>query len=262
MDEKRLSLTEHLTELRSRLVKCVIAVGIGFLISYYFSERIFNYLMIPLVKALPEGSTMVYTGLPEAFFTYMKTAFLSGFFLAVPMILYQLWMFVAPGLYPKERRMAFPFVLCSSLFFIGGALFGYFIVFPFGFRFFLSYATDLIKPLPSVKEYLSFSAKMLLAFGMIFELPVLTFFLAKIGLVTHKFMARNRRYAILIVFALAAILTPPDVISQMMMGLPLLILYELSIWVAWAIEPKPKEEKEKGIVRKSSRKTKQEEPAG
>jgi len=261
MDEKRLPLTEHLTELRSRLIKCALAVGIGFLISYYFSERIFSYLMMPLIQSLPEGSTMVYTGLPEAFFTYMKTAFLAGFFLAVPMILYQLWMFVAPGLYPKERVVALPFVLCSTVFFVGGALFGYFVVFPFGFKFFLSYATDVIKPLPSVKEYLSFSAKLLLAFGLIFELPVLTFFLARIGLITHTFMARNRRYAILLVFIIAAVLTPPDVISQLMMGFPLLILYELSIWVAWAVEPKPLHEEAEN-ARKASRDAKQEKPAG
>ncbi len=263
MDEKRLPLTEHLTELRSRLVKCFIAVGIGFLISYQFSERIFGYLMIPLVKSLPEGSTMVFTGLPEAFFTYLKTAFISGTFLAVPFILYQMWMFVAPGLYPKERRPVLPFVLFSSLFFIGGALFGYFIVFPIGFKFFLSYASDIIKPLPSVKEYLSLSAKLLLAFGLIFELPILTLFLAKMGLITHKFMTRNRRYAILLIFVVGAILTPPDVITQLMMAGPLLILYELSILVAWTFEPKPlggKEKKERPHT--AERKEKQEEPAG
>lgn len=260
MDEKRLPLTEHLTELRSRLIKCIIAVGIGFLISYYFSDRIFSILMKPLVNSLPEGSTMVYTGLPEAFFTYMKTAFLSGIFLAIPVLLYQMWMFVAPGLYRKERRVALPFVISSTLFFIGGALFGYFIVFPIGFKFFLSYATDMIKPLPSVKEYLSFSAKMLLAFGLIFELPVVTFFLAKVGVVTHKFMSHNRRYAILIIFIVAAIFTPPDVISQFMMAIPLLVLYEISIWVARAVEPKPLKEKE--IVPKPTPQAKQQEPAG
>jgi len=261
MDEKRLPLTDHLAELRSRLVKCFISVGVGFLISYHFSERIFGYLMIPLIQSLPEGSTMVFTGLPEAFFTYLKTAFIAGAFLAVPMILYQMWMFVAPGLYHKERRMVVPFVVCSSIFFIGGAMFGYFIVFPVGFKFFLSFASDVIKPLPSVKEYLSLSAKLLLAFGLIFELPVLTLFLAKLGLVTHSFMARNRRYAILLIFVLGAILTPPDVITQLMMAGPLLILYELSIWVAWAVEPKPLGEKEK-TRKKAEPEKEQEKPAG
>ena len=149
--------------------------------------------------------------------------------LAAPVILYQFWMFVAPGLYNKERRLLLPIVFLCSFFFIGGALFGYFIVFPFGFKFFLGFATEHIKPLPSMREYLSFSSKLLLAFGLVFELPLVITFLAKLGIVSVDFLKKNRKYALLLFFVGAAILTPPDVITQIMMALPLMLLYEISI---------------------------------
>jgi sec-independent protein translocase protein TatC len=148
---------------------------------------------------------------------------------ASPIILYQFWMFVAPGLYKKERRMLAPVVLLSSLFFIGGALFGYFFVFPWGFKFFIGFATDTIRPLPSMKEYFGFSAKLLLAFGLVFELPLVLTFMARLGIVSVDFLKKNRKYAILLIFTAAAILTPPDVITQIMMALPLMVLYEISI---------------------------------
>jgi sec-independent protein translocase protein TatC len=163
---------------------------------------------------------------------------------ASPIILYQFWMFVAPGLYKNERRMMAPVVLLSSFFFIGGALFGYFIVFPWGFKFFLGFATDTIRPLPSMKEYFGFSAKLLLAFGLVFELPLVLTFMAKLGIVSVDFLKKNRKYAILLFFAGAAILTPPDVITQVMMALPLMALYEISIIGAKLFgKKKSKEEK-------------------
>jgi len=143
--------------------------------------------------------------------------------------LYQFWMFVAPGLYKNERRMMIPIVLLSSFFFIGGALFGYFVVFPWGFKFFLGFATETIRPLPSMKEYFGFSAKLLLAFGLVFELPLVLTFMAKLGIVSVEFLKKNRKYAMLLFFTGAAILTPPDVITQVMMAVPLMILYEVSI---------------------------------
>jgi len=172
---------------------------------------------------------LIFTGLPEAFFTYLKVALLSGFMLATPVLLYEFWMFVAPGLNRKERQILIPIVLLSSLFFIGGALFGYFVVFPWGFKFFLGFATDTIRPLPSMKEYLSFSSKLLIAFGLSFELPIVLTFMARIGLVTVPFLKKNRKYALLLFFVGAAILTPPDVVTQVMMAVPLMALYELSI---------------------------------
>jgi sec-independent protein translocase protein TatC len=143
--------------------------------------------------------------------------------------MFEFWMFIAPGLYKNERKIMIPIVIISSFFFIGGALFGYFIVFPFGFQFFLGFATETLRPMPSMKEYLSFSAKMLLAFGFVFELPIVITFLARIGLVTVDFLKKNRKYAVLIIFIVAAIITPPDAITQVMLAVPLMILYEISI---------------------------------
>ena len=228
-EDEKLPFTSHLEELRKRLITCFIAVGVGFLLSFGFKERLFTILVQPLIKVMKEGETLIYTGLPEAFFTYLKVAFLSGIILASPIILYHFWMFVAPGLYKKERRMLGPIVFLSSFFFIGGALFGYFIVFPFGFKFFLGFATEYIRPLPSMREYLSFSSKLLLAFGLVFELPLIVTFLAKLGLVSVEFLKKNRKYALLLFFVGAAIITPPDVVTQIMMALPLMVLYEISI---------------------------------
>jgi sec-independent protein translocase protein TatC len=175
------------------------------------------------------GDKLIFTGLPEAFFTYLKVAFLSGIILASPIIFYQFWMFVAPGLYDKEKRLMLPIVFLSTIFFVGGAFFGYFIVFPYGFKFFMGFASDIIRPLPSMKEYLSFASKLLLAFGLVFELPLIVTFLAKLGMVSVSFLKKNRKYALLLFFIGAAILTPPDVVTQIMMALPLMVLYEISI---------------------------------
>ena len=228
-NDKKIPFTGHLEELRKRLIVCFIAVGTGFAASYGFKEKLFQILSRPLVSAMGASDRLIFTGLPDAFFTYLKVAFLSGLMLAAPVILYQFWVFVAPGLYNKERRLIIPVVSLSSFFFIGGALFGYFVVFPFGFKFFLGFATETIQPLPSMKEYLSFSSKLLLAFGLVFELPLVITFLARLGIVSVDFLKKNRKYAILLFFAGAAILTPPDVVTQIMMALPLMVLYEISI---------------------------------
>lgn len=228
-EEEKLPLTEHLTELRDRLIRCFIAVFVGFVIAYIFKERLFQILTRPLIRVMQEGETLIFTGIPEAFFTYLKVSLLAGLLLAAPVIIYQFWMFVAPGLYKKERRMMIPIVFVSAFFFIGGALFGYFIVFPFGFKFLLSFATENIQALPSMREYLSFSSKLLLAFGVVFELPIVITFLARLGLVTVPFLKKNRKYALLIFFAGSALLTPPDVVTQIMLSLPLMVLYEISI---------------------------------
>ena len=228
-EQAKIPFTAHLEELRQRLIVCFIAVGIGFALSYGFKEKLFQILTRPLIAVMQAGDKIIFTGLPEAFFTYLKVAFLSGIMISVPVLLYQFWMFVAPGLYDKERRLLVPIVFLSSFFFIGGALFGYFIVFPFGFKFFLGFASETIQPLPSMREYLSFSAKLLLAFGLVFELPLLVTFLAKMGLVSVDFLKKNRKYALLLFFIFSAILTPPDVVTQIMMAFPLMVLYEISI---------------------------------
>ncbi len=228
-EEEKMPFTAHLEELRKRLVVCFVAVGVGFVLSYGFKEKLFGILVGPLIKVMKPGQALIYTGLPEAFFTFLKVSFLSGLILASPVIIYQFWMFVAPGLYDKEKKLLLPIVMLSTLFFVGGALFGYFIVFPWGFKFFLGFATETIRPMPSMKEYLGFSSKLLLAFGLVFELPLVITFLARLGLVSVDFLKKNRKYAILIFFTGAAILTPPDVVTQIMMALPLMLLYEISI---------------------------------
>jgi sec-independent protein translocase protein TatC len=227
--EDKIPFTAHLEELRRRLIISFIAVGVGFVVSYAFKEKLFQILTHPLIAVMKQGETLIYTGLPEAFFTFLKVSFLSGLMIASPVIIYQFWMFVAPGLYAREKRLLLPIVFLSTIFFVGGALFGYFIVFPFGFKFFLGFATETIRPLPSMKEYLSFSSKLLLAFGLVFELPLAITFLARLGIVSVAFLKKNRKYAILLFFVGAAILTPPDVVTQVMMALPLMLLYEISI---------------------------------
>ena len=229
-EDDKIPFTAHLEELRRRLIICFIAIGAGFAAAYGFKEKLFAILTDPLVKVMAPGDKLIYTGVTEAFFTYMKVSFLVGIMLAFPVIIYQFWMFVAPGLYTKEKRYLLPMVFLSSIFFIGGGLFGYYFVFPWGFKYLMGFATDIIRPLPSMREYLNFAAITLLAFGAVFELPLVVVLMARIGLVSVTFLRRHRKYAILIIFVIAAILTPgPDVISQLMMAIPLMILYEISI---------------------------------
>ncbi|QTA87449.1 twin-arginine translocase subunit TatC [Desulfonema magnum] len=228
-ENDKLPLTAHLEELRERLIVCFVAVFVGFGISYGFKEQLFEILIQPLISVMGTGDKLIFTGLPEAFFTYLKVAFLAGLMLAAPVILYQFWVFVAPGLYSTEKRILFPIVFLSSFFFIGGALFGYFIVFPMGFKFLLGFASENIQALPSMREYLGFSAKLLLAFGLVFELPLVLTFLARLGIVSVGFLKKNRKYALLLFFIGAALLTPPDVVTQILMAIPLMLLYEISI---------------------------------
>lgn len=231
-DEAAAPLTEHLKELRKRLMISCWAVGACFVASYNFSQDIFTLLTMPLVKVMPEQSSMIFTGLAEGFFTYLKVSFLTGILLASPVIFYQIWAFISPGLYSHEKKYIFPFTFFSVIFFVGGALFGYFVVFPFAFEFFMSFNNEQITALPSLKEYLAFSTKLLIAFGMAFELPIFIFFLAKLGIVTVEGLTKNRKYFLVGAFIAAAILTPPDVITQILMAIPLMLLYELGIIAA------------------------------
>ncbi len=244
IEEKKQPFLSHLEELRKRLITCAIAVGIGFVISYIFAERLFQILVRPLTRVMPEGDRLIFTNLPEMFLTYLKTAFICGILLSAPVIFHQLWLFIAPGLYQHEKKYAIPFVLFSTILFVGGGLFGYFVVFPFGFKFFLGFANEYIQALPSVKQYFSFSIKLLFAFGIVFELPVVAFFLSKMGIVTPEFLKKKRKYALLLTFVMAAILTPPDVITQLMMAGPLILLYEIGILVARMARRKKETEEE------------------
>jgi len=229
---KAMSLMGHLGELRSRLVRILIIIMLGFFACYAVSDTLFGELVKPLTANMPQGSKLIFTSIPEAFFVYMKVGFVASLFLTSPYSFYQIWAFVAPGLYEEERRHIIPLAAFSAFFFLSGAAFCYFAVFPVAFEFFMSFATDTILPMPSLNEYLSFALKLLIAFGLIFEMPLFAFFLARIGILTAAHLRRWRRYSILIIFIVAAILTPPDVVSQLLMAFPMLVLYEVSILIA------------------------------
>jgi len=238
-EEHKMSLTEHLVDLRKRLTNSLIALGIGFGVCYYYKDWIFDIVTRPLTQVLPKNSYLIYTGLTEAFFTYMKVAFFASLIITSPFILYQIWKFIAPGLLPKERKYVVPFVISSSLLFITGVLFGYFVALPPAFKFFVSFNNQYLQAMLSFKDYLSLFVTFLLGFGVSFELPIFMFFLAKLGIVNAKMLSKQRRYAILVIFVVAAILTPsPDALSQVLMAIPLMFLYEVSIFVVKFAEKK------------------------
>ena len=238
-EEHKMSLTEHLVELRKRLTNSLIALGIGFGVCYYYKDWIFDIVTRPLTQVLPKNSYLVYTGLTEAFFTYMKVAFFASLIITSPFILYQIWKFIAPGLLPKEKKYVVPFVISSTFLFISGVLFGYFVALPPAFKFFVSFNNQYLQAMLSFKDYLSLFVTFLLGFGVSFELPIFMFFLAKLGIVNAKMLSKQRRYAILVIFVVAAILTPsPDALSQVLMAIPLMFLYEVSIFVVKFAEKK------------------------
>ncbi|HOV90321.1 MAG TPA: twin-arginine translocase subunit TatC [Syntrophorhabdaceae bacterium] len=231
VSEEKMTFVSHLKELRDRLVVSIIAVGIAFLVAYYFKEKIFYFLMEPFIKVMPDKSSFIFTYVTEAFITYFKISLVTAIFAASPVILYEIWMFVSPGLYEKEKKYAFPFIFYGSICFICGALFCYFIVMPFIYKFFVSYAGEFIIPMPDLKGYMNLTLKLLITFGIIFEMPLMAFYLGKTGIVNYKTLASKRRYAILCIFILSAILTPPDITSQFIMAIPMWGLFELSIFI-------------------------------
>lgn len=241
-------LSQHLTELRKRLVYIFICLLLVFIVVYSQSRFFMDLLFAPIKPLLPVGSNLTYLKLTEAFVTELKLCLIIALMISTPFLLYQLWRFVAPGLYAQERKYMFGFVFSASLLFFSGASFAYFIVFPLGFKFFLAYASggSIVANL-SIAWYLSFVMQLLLAFGVVFELPVIMFFLTKIGLVNDKMLKKYRGIAIVMIFILAAILTPPDIISQTTMAIPLLILYELSIVIAKVFGKKPETKTEVSI---------------
>ncbi|MBI4806367.1 MAG: twin-arginine translocase subunit TatC [Desulfovibrio sp.] len=229
-----MSLLEHLEELRSRLTRAILAALVGFGISFAFAERILEILLHPLKTVLPPKSELITTALTEGFFISMKAAFVAGIFLVSPYIFYQIWSFIAPGLYENERKLAIPVAFFTALCFVSGACFGYFVVFPYGFTFLANYAADVVTLMPKLSEYYSFCMGLLFAFGIIFEMPVFIFFLARLGVVDHIWLRKKRRWAIVVFFIVAAILTPtPDAVNQILMAAPMVVLYEVSIWVAY-----------------------------
>ncbi len=229
----KMSFLDHLEELRKRLLVSFIAVAVGFFACWAFADTIFGYLQRPLSQFLPPGDKLAYTRLTAPFFLYMKVAFFAGLFVAAPVILLQLWLFIAPGLYKKERRLAAPFILFGSLFFILGGYFGYRYLLPATCSFFVETGKQF-KQMVTVDDYFGFASVIILSTGVVFETPILIFFLARLGLVTPAFLMQKFKYAVVLAFVIAAIVTPtPDMVTQAALAVPMILLYLIGVAVAY-----------------------------
>ncbi len=235
-------LKPHLYELRKRLAISVVTVLVMFFVMFAFWQPILDWMIAPLVKVLPEGSHVIFTRVQEPFFTALKVAFFTGFIASLPVIFWQLWLFIAPGLYENEKKMVIPFATGATVMFLIGALFCYYIVIPFGYAFLINFGSQLFTALPSIGDYVGFFTKLILGFGLAFEMPTITFFLASIGLVTDATLKEFFKYALVVIFLVSALLTPPDVLTQFLMAGPMILLYGLSILIAHYINPETKEE--------------------
>ena len=247
MTEKKSTVSEHLIELRSRLLKSIIFLIITFIVCYIFSDKIYNFLVDPYAQAVKDDGNnrrLIFTALHETFLTYLKLAFFAAFFFSCPLILMQIWKFVAPGLYKDEKLALLPFLIATPVLFLLGGMLVYYLIMPLAIKFFLSFETAAINgSLPiqleaKVNEYLSLVMRLILAFGISFQLPVFLTLLAKVGFVTSEYLKTRRKYVVIIIFSMAAILTPPDPITQIGLALPLLLLYEISIFTVKFVEKK------------------------
>ena len=241
---KQGSLVEHLTELKSRLIKSFAYLFICFILCYYFSEHIYSFLVEPYAQAVKddtENRRLIFTALHETFITYLKVAFFTSLFITSPIILTQVWEFIAPGLYKDEKKALLPYLLATPILFMLGGMLVYYLIMPLAIKFFLTFESSQLSSLPiqlepKVNEYLSLIMRLIFAFGISFQLPVLLSLLAHVGFVDSEYLSKRRKYVVVIIFAVAAVLTPPDPITQIGLGIPLLILYELSILAVKIIE--------------------------
>jgi sec-independent protein translocase protein TatC len=239
----QMSFLEHLDELRRRIVTSLLGVAVGVLVGFALIDRISDFLLAPTRSVLPAGSKMIYTQPGEAFSFDVQIALITGVVLAAPVIMYQVWLFIAPGLYANEKRLAIPFVVLSTTGFIGGALFNHYVVFVWMMSFFASFNTPDLVFLPRLEDVFDLYTKMLLGMGVVFQMPTIIYFLAKMQLVTWRFLARNLKYAILIIFIAAAVITPSgDMITQTIFAAPMVALYLLGIFIAWLVGPKKRVE--------------------
>ena len=238
-DSSRMSFLEHLDELRKRLIYSVVSLLAGCVVSFIFLDRIFDFVFGPMKALIPSGGRFIATEAPEVFMLRLKIGVLGGLFVALPLILWQLWLFIAPGLYANEKRFAIPFVVFASLFFFVGAYFSHRIAFPWTLQYFFGYESDLVTFAPKLAPTFGLYMKMVLGFGAIFQMPILVLVLARMKVVTAGFLLRNFKYAFLIIFIVGAVISPGgDVVSQAMMAGPMLVLYILSIAIAWAVAPR------------------------
>jgi sec-independent protein translocase protein TatC len=237
--EGQMSFLEHLDELRKRILRSCIAIAIGIVATFWFIQPVFDFILAPTRRVLPPGVKLIYTQPGEAFSLYVTVALISGILVAAPFISYQVWMFIAPGLYANEKKMAYPFVALTTLGFALGAAFNHYIAFAFMMRFFASFNTTDLAFMPRLHDVFGLYTKMLIGLGIIFQLPTVVFFLAKMKLVTARFLASNLKYAILIIFVVAAVITPGgDMMTQAVFAAPMLALYLVSILIAWAVNPR------------------------
>ena len=241
----KMSFLDHLDELRKRIVWAVVAVFVGVIISFFFIGDIFDFIMKPLQAMLPPGGTLVYTDPAEAFMLNIKIALIAGLIIASPAVFAQLWLFIAPGLYSHEKKWAIPFIVLSSIGFVGGAAFSHYVVFPLTWRFFASFTSDILTFMPRVEPAFSVYLRMVLAFGVVFQMPTLVLFLARMGMLTARFMIKNFKYAVLLIIIISAVITPDGGgVSLVAMSGPLVVLYIFSIGLAWAFGKKKRVENE------------------
>jgi sec-independent protein translocase protein TatC len=232
--EAKMSFLEHLDELRKRIIYAAISIFVGFIIAFIFIQRLFDFVMKPLQAGLPAGQHLIYTEPTEAFVLYLTIAGIAGAVIALPLVMTQVWLFIAPGLYSHEKKMAIPFVLLSSICFIAGAAFSHYIVFPLTWKFFVSFTSDYITFMPRIEPAFALYIKMILAFGLVFQMPTIVLFLARMGMVTAGFLWRHTKYALLIIVIVSAIVTPDGGgVSLVAMSVPLFFLYLFSIVLAW-----------------------------
>ncbi|WP_413943696.1 twin-arginine translocase subunit TatC [Bdellovibrio sp. HCB-162] len=240
LDSKAQSLYDHLAELRKRLINCIYILVLATGVCYGFSEKIFNFVRAPIAPYLPGGG-LIYTGPLDKFIAHLKLAFVCGILLSCPFWLYQVWKFIAPGLYAKERKYTMGFIISGTVLFLLGAVFSYYVALPMAFQFLMTFGGDIDKPMISIDQYMGFFTQMCLMFGVAFELPLVIVVLGMLGIVSQGFLKKNRRYAVMTIAVIAAVITPPDLLSMVMMLVPMLLLFEAGVFIVGIFEKKREE---------------------